>query len=64
MRHFLSVLFISALQIGQAVASPALTSFATIMRSAPSSKARVVQAIPSNAEIDVSNCGKYWYHAS
>jgi hypothetical protein len=64
MRGLLIVLFIAALQVGQAVASPALTSFATIMRTAPSARARAIQAIPSNAEIDVSNCGRYWCYVS
>jgi hypothetical protein len=34
------------------------------MRAAPSGKARVVQNVPARAEIDLSNCSKYWCYAS
>ena len=34
------------------------------MRAAPSFNAAVVQSIPANAQIDVTNCGKMWCSAS
>jgi hypothetical protein len=60
----ISVLAISALQVGQAVASPAVTTFATVMRVSPSPRAHVVQAIPDSAQIDDSNCEKSWCFVS
>jgi hypothetical protein len=64
MRRVLVLLCISILQLSQAIASPALTSFATTMRARPSPRAPVIQAIPSNAEIDLSNCGRSWCFVS
>ncbi len=34
------------------------------MRAAPSGKARVVQRIPANAEIDLSSCDRGWCYSS
>jgi hypothetical protein len=47
-----------------AAADPALTSAASPMRAAPTGKARIVQNVPARAEIDLSNCSKYWCYAS
>ena len=49
---------------GAAVAHPAMTAYDTAMRAAPSGKARIVQHIPGNAEIDVIECGDVWCSAS
>jgi hypothetical protein len=49
----MSAWHICALQAGQAIASPAVTTFAIVMR--PSPRARVVQAILESAQIEVSN---------
>ncbi len=54
----------SALLAGQALAEPALTASATIMRNAPGPKAGIVQSIPARAEIDLSHCQKDWCYAS
>jgi len=49
---------------GAAYADPALTVMNTNMRVAPDSRSAIVQAIPANAEIDVSDCGNVWCGAS
>jgi hypothetical protein len=64
MRRVLVVLGMSTLISGQALASPALTSSPTIMRASPSSKARVIQAIPNNVQIDLNYCDKAWCYVS
>ena len=64
MRRVLVVLGMSALISGQALASPALTLSPTIMRASPSPRARVVQAIPNNTQIDLNYCGKAWCYVS
>lgn len=64
MRRILVVLGMSALISGQALASPALTSSPTIMRASPSPKARVVQAIPNDTQIDLNFCEKAWCYVS
>jgi hypothetical protein len=45
-------------------ADPAMTGAPGAMRAAPSGKARVVQKIPANAEIDLSSCSHGWCFAS
>jgi uncharacterized protein YraI len=47
-----------------AFADPARTTAPTIMRAAPTPKARIVQRIPANAEIDMSYCSRDWCYAS
>jgi hypothetical protein len=64
MRHFAVALGFSGLLIGPALADPAMTSAATTMRAKPSAKGAVVQSIPANAQIDVSNCGAAWCYGS
>ena len=55
---------VSALIVGQALASPALTTSATTMRASPNARASIVQAIPANAEIDLNHCSRSWCYAS
>ena len=50
--------------VGVAYADPALTVMPTHMRVAPDSRSAIVQAIPANAEIDVSDCSNVWCGAS
>lgn len=64
MRRVVLALGISTIVFGQALASPALTTSATIMRAGPSSKGRVVQAIPNSAQIDLNFCEKAWCYVS
>ena len=45
-------------------ADPAETAFPATMRKMPNVKARVVQHIPANAEIDVSHCAGGWCYGS
>ena len=45
-------------------AAPAMTIAPTLMRAAPSPKARIVQDIPGNAQIDLSHCSGDWCYAS
>ncbi|MGD0764338.1 MAG: hypothetical protein ABR929_14320 [Roseiarcus sp.] len=45
-------------------ADPARTTAPVVMRAAPTPKARVVQNIPANAEIDLSHCSGDWCYAS
>jgi hypothetical protein len=45
-------------------ADPAMTGAPVVMRTAPSGKARVVQRIPANAEIDLSSCSHGWCYSS
>ena len=45
-------------------ADPAMTTAPTLMRAAPSPKARIVQDIPGNAQIDLSHCSGAWCYAS
>jgi hypothetical protein len=46
------------------LADPAMTGAPVTMRAAPSGKARVVQQIPANAEIDLSSCNHGWCYSS
>jgi uncharacterized protein YraI len=47
-----------------AFADPARTTAPVVMRAAPSPKARVVQSIPANAQIDLSHCSRDWCYVS
>ncbi len=47
-----------------AFADPAHTIAPAIMRATPSVGARVVQRIPANAQIDMSNCTRSWCYVS
>jgi uncharacterized protein YraI len=53
-----------SLAASAAFAEPAMTAVATTMRAAPSPRARPVQQIPANAQIDVGECGERWCEAS
>lgn len=53
-----------SLAASAAAARPAMTAEPTTMRAAPSAHARVVQRIPANAQIDLSDCGERWCAAS
>lgn len=64
MRRVMLVLGMSTMICGQALASSALTTSPTVMRASPSSKARVVQAIPNNAQIDLNFCENAWCYVS
>jgi hypothetical protein len=45
-------------------AEPAMTGAPVTMRAAPTGKARVLQRIPANAEIDLANCNHGWCYSS
>ena len=47
-----------------ALADPALTLAPSNMRRAPNLRSGVVQHVPANAQIDVSNCAGAWCYAS
>jgi hypothetical protein len=47
-----------------AVADPAITTTAASMRAAPNAKAKLVQFVPANAEIDLSQCSGAWCYVS
>jgi uncharacterized protein YraI len=47
-----------------AAADPAVTTTAATMHGAPSSKSRLVQTVPANAEIDLNYCSKAWCYVS
>ena len=64
MRVFLTALGSCALFAASAAADPATTGAAASMRAAPSAKARVVQRVPANAEIDLSQCSGGWCYTS
>ena len=57
---------ISAFMLGATAAQayPGLTVEPTTMRASTSPKSRVIQRIPANAEIDISNCTSKWCYAS
>jgi hypothetical protein len=46
------------------LADPAMTGAPAKMRAAANGKARVVQQIPANAEIDLSSCAHGWCYSS
>ncbi len=45
-------------------ADPALTVVPSVMRAAPSARARPVQEVPANAQIDLNNCSGSWCYSS
>ena len=47
-----------------ATADPAQTSAPVTMRAAPTVRSHIVQHIPANAEIDLTNCDGDWCYAS
>ena len=47
-----------------ALADPAITTRSTTMRAAPSPKARPVQKVPMDAEIDLNYCARNWCYVS
>jgi uncharacterized protein YraI len=64
LRCILVVHGLSILSFSPAVADPAETTEPTVMRAAPSSRAKFVQSIPSGAQIDLNSCVKSWCYAS
>jgi hypothetical protein len=60
MRRILVLLGLCTFSLAPAVASPALISKATILRATANTHGKVIQALPTNAQIDVQNCGKSW----
>jgi hypothetical protein len=65
MTRTLVLAFFLCLAVGAtANADPAITTTATAMRAAPSAKARLVQHVPGNAEIDLNQCSRAWCYAS
>jgi SH3-like domain-containing protein len=56
--------FAFILAASAASADPAVTTVAAGMRGAPTAKARLVQSVPANAEIDLNYCSKAWCYAS
>ena len=55
---------LSAAMITGAAASPAITIRSTIMRAAPTARAKIVQSIPQDAQIDVQRCEGSWCYAA
>ena len=56
-------LFASALAVlfaAPALASSGMTTTTTVMRQGPSTKARAIMAIPSDARIDIGRCDRGW----
>ena len=45
-------------------ADPALTVVPSVMRAAPSVRARPVQEVPANAQIDLTSCSGSWCYSS
>jgi len=45
-------------------ADPAMTVVPAVMRAAPSPRARPVQAVPANAQIDLNSCSGGWCYSS
>ena len=64
MRALFFALCLSIAYGAPATADPATTHAAAIMRQAPSAKARIVQRVPADAEIDLSQCTGGWCYAS
>ena len=56
-------LFASALAVlfaAPALASSGMTTTTTVMRQGPTTKARAIMAIPSDARIDIGRCDRGW----
>jgi hypothetical protein len=64
MRALLVAFGFSVVFAASAAADPATTGAAAAMRAAPSMKARIVQRVPANAEIDLNQCSGGWCYAS
>jgi len=64
MRRLLTALGFGLAFAGAASANPAMTTMDTQMRASPDAHARVVQAIPAHAQIDVEGCGPVWCSGS
>ena len=64
MRTLIFALCSSVAFAASASADPATTQLAAGMRVAPSVKSRIVQRVPANAEIDLSQCSADWCYAS
>ncbi len=60
MRRLPVLLLAAPLFLSQAFASPALIDYATVLRAAPSPKARALQALPADTRVDVGACDKAW----
>ncbi|CAN2533235.1 hypothetical+protein [Methylocapsa aurea] len=55
---------LSAAMISGAAASPAITTRSTCMRAEPTSRAKIVQSIPRDAQIDMQRCEGSWCYAA
>ena len=64
MRRLLTAFGLAVACAGAAFANPAMTTVETQMRESPNARARIVQPIPANAQIDVDGCGPVWCSAS
>jgi hypothetical protein len=64
MRRLFVPLGLLLLCVSPAIADPALLAKPTILRATASSHGKVIQALQSNAQIDVNNCGKTWCFVS
>lgn len=64
MRRFIVTFGLCLGLAAPAFADPARTTAPVVMRAAPSPKARVVQNIPANAQIDLSHCSRDWCYGS
>jgi hypothetical protein len=64
LRRFLLAAFAGLGFVWPALADPAVTTAPATMRRAPNPHAHIVQTIPPNAQIDLSNCSGDWCYAS
>lgn len=59
----LAVLIATAVP-ARVLADPAMTVVPVVMRAAPSPRARPVQDVPANAQIDLNSCSGGWCYSS
>lgn len=57
-------IFVSLWVPATVLADPALTVAPTVMRAAPSVRARPVQEVPANAQVDLNSCSGSWCYSS
>lgn len=62
-RYIIAVLVWAAVPAA-VFADPAMTVVPSLMQFAPSAKARVVQEVPANAQIDLNSCSGGWCYSS
>ena len=64
MRVISLTLLLATIVPSLALADPAITIRSTTMRAAPSPKARPVQQVPIDSEIDLNYCARNWCYVS